>query len=33
MQKKKVSNELQTQIRDYLDYIWRENTDDLEAEE
>lgn len=33
MKKKKVSNELQCQIRDYLDYIWRENTDDIEAEE
>lgn len=33
MKKKQVSSNLQSNIREYLDYIWRENTDDIAAEE
>lgn len=32
MKKKKISSELQCTIREYLDYIWREGTDDIQAE-
>lgn len=33
MKKKRISQELQSQIREYLDYIWRENSDFVAAEQ